>query len=134
MDRRTIIIAACALLIGLLRGPLCAAFCLDGWASASVLEGVHDSPAQTPCHDREAPSTLQIDSPRSHSDCGCDGATGFLVEKAAVRDLTGPVALVPECGHVFELAPSVFPPVFSLDFAQRAPPPDILLLKSTLLI
>lgn len=115
-----------------LQAPLCALACLPSQPSAAAIEEANHG--ASPCHE-QAPSSTPSEPSNSHDDCGCaDSYTAVLASaEQAPANLPSLTALAPnfltqELHTSFGWAAHAQPRDASL------PPPDILLLKSTLLI
>jgi len=110
-----------------LPAPLCAAACIESPQPAAVA-----GHAEPPCHE-EAPSSAPPGAPGSHDDCGCQSPDETLTSRTAERTLDpakalGCVAAVRVMTLRLASLPSGIPHQGDL------PPPDLLLLKSTLLL
>ena len=125
MKRRIWLIATLAALFGL-GAPFCALACLQSPAADSVVAGG----AMHPCHEND-PDPSPPEAPGSDSDC-CEFAyDAIFFDAGTPSSITTPFAT-----H----RTASWQPVSSVLLAQAVsvatslPPPDILLLKSTLLI
>ncbi len=126
MIRRKKLIAVVAALFAL-QAPLCVFACLPSSSPSAMHDMAHDEP---PCHD-SAPA----DPVDSHDECGCEDSYTALPKTLESGTSTG-VDLV-----ALPVAPAENPrdssvpkpPSVRLNEADL-PPPDILLLNSTLLI
>ena len=119
---------ATATTLFVLQAPLCALACLE--RSEAATAQAH-SP-ERPCHEEGSEST-PTDSPNSHEDCGCELGHQALVPSPDAQ-LYAPFLAFASPGPSSE---AVYSMVYFEPAAPRAtdlPPPDILLLKSTLLI
>ena len=127
MRQRSWLVAAVAALFAL-QTPLCALGCLD-FPSPTV---AHTSQADPPCHSDTSHPTPP-ESPDSHDDCGCQ-----LEPDAVVSSGDAPISVVGLAQPTGEAFPGRLPSrtrfAFSVPGEGDLPPPDILLLKATLLI
>lgn len=125
MKRRTWLIATVVALFGL-QAPICALACLQGPAAAQVAA----SSEMPPCHDRGSESSPG-EAPVSDDDCCA------FADEAAVFDASTPVEIA---SVAVTPRNTLWQPVSRAAVAQTVsrsaslPPPDILLLKSTLII
>jgi hypothetical protein len=123
-----------------LQAPLCALACLDGVNESDIAFDDPISPADPKptsnaghaCHD-ESPASTPPGAPGSHDDCGCEIGANALVSPSS--DSTS-MSL-----QIFVHASTRWVPTASSGSWEAAvargldlPPPDILLLKSTLII
>lgn len=131
VKRRNGLIATLAALF-VLQVPLCALACLPNAASAEpTTEAHHDS---APCHE-QAGASAPAEPVDAHDDCGCgDSYTAVLgnVDQTFSNVQSSPVIQTKALDEPLDV-------VFSRTLRVRLseadlPPPDILLLKSTLLI
>ena len=135
MTYRALLLAA---LVGLLgsQAPLCVLACTADATQSVEREMAHDLARQMPCHEGETPSTRAADANDSsaHVDCGCSVASRVFVAATNAPGQATAAAFLPPRGIGHQLAAplGVQPP--RIDGARHIPPPDILLLKSTLLI
>jgi len=130
MRRRNRLIATLAALF-VLQAPLCVLACLSGAVPA---ESSTATPGDSPCHE-QAPSSNPSDPADSHDDCGCEDSytavlagadrTFWNIQSAPVLP---PHSLEAPLGALASRTKPVQP------IETDLPPPDILLLKSTLLI
>ncbi len=129
MKRRVWITASLAALFGL-QGSLCALACLE---SASPELASQQPAAAMPCHGTPADPIPTPALPDSEAGCSCDASVVALNEEA------GAIPTNVWAGDLLQAAP----PVVALravstslqpEAAEQLPAPDILLLKSTLLI
>lgn len=125
MKLRALLIASLATFLGA-QGPACAWSCLAHTATAA--KQAHDG--APPCHgeDEHAPTGENA----SHAFCGCAGMAGAVLAGAGppARNLA---AMFPLAGAA--VAPPRRAELGPISVLERdLPPPDILLLKSTLLI
>ena len=126
---------ACAALFGL-RAPLCLAACID---AAAASEAVAESAAPPPCHGGMAddtPSSPDPDRAPAH-ECGCDEFKWVVASHGTTEASKpgGTLVLEPPPVHLASftfLAPRSSVP--RVPAPQDLPPPDVLLLKTTLLI
>ena len=123
-------VAAVAALF-VLQAPLCALACLPSSSAMPMADTA--SSDSSPCHEEPASSPSEPPSP-GHDDCGCSGESFEAVLASPDTSFTGTsiVAVVPAtltlAGYAGGNRPFLQPGETDL------PPPDILLLKSTLLI
>lgn len=124
MLRRQIwFIASVGALIGL-QAPLCALACL-ATQPAPVSQ---DAP---PCHE-PSPDSAPAEAPSSHADCGCEFASQALVSRAG--EATFPPVQITARPRVWREARPELRGEPQVARTTDLPAPDILLLKSTLLI
>jgi hypothetical protein len=129
MTRRVLLIATTAILFGL-QAPLCALACIDSSADASPAS-VADA-SEHPCHE-ESSDSPQPGAP-SHEDCGCELAYEAVLPGAQDTGSTTPTwALAPPSMHSRVADIPRYVPLLVTKLTDL-PPPDFLLLKSTLLI
>jgi len=129
MKRWVWITASLAALFGL-QGALCAVACPEG---PSPEMARHQRAAAMPCHGAPAESTPAPAHPASDDPCGCE---------ESVVALTAAGEMIPTHLAAGSLPPRVAPVValcavstsLHSEAAERLPPQDILLLKSTLLV
>ena len=131
VKRRNRLIATLAALF-VLQAPLCVLACLSGGApDESAVAAHHDSP---PCHE-QAPTSEPAEPSDSHDDCGCgDSYEAVLATADQTFSNVQNSPVLPPTTHRAPVNA-----VFSTTTRVRLneadlPPPDILLLKSTLLI
>lgn len=129
MLRRRIWLAGIAAAVFVLQGPLCAFACVE---NPEVESGVADH-QQHPCHE-EAPSSSPADAPRSHEGCGCELVTAVPLPNLELSQSAPALAFVPPSTSSEGFARVVVQWARSAPERTDLPPPDILLLKSTLLI
>ena len=134
MKRHALLTIAFAALFGV-RAPLCALACLDAAPDAPIALVAAPDAAQPPCHG-EPPAPAGTPDPAEHA-CDCDRAQ-LVVSKGDAKQAN---ANEPEASPTPTLAmasprlPSAGSPAPGiLRQAVRRPPPDILLLNSTLLL
>ncbi len=133
MAARTWLILSVAVLVGT-QGPLCAFACLASTGPAeAVIEVSHHGPEEAPCHGTEPVSSRSPD-PGQH-ECCCDELRGVLSKGDGHKALTVVEApgTLPTLSAV-ESHPARAPALHLPDEYRNLPPPDILLLKSTLLL
>jgi len=87
---------------------------------------------QAPCHDTPSGSGPS-NSPASHQDCGCDFAVEGLLSDSPIEAANFVMGLLPSSGFA-DFRAAEDREALKATFASDIPPPDILLLKSTLLI
>ncbi len=125
MKRRTGLIATLTAFF-VLQAPICALACVENPAPDSAAVG-HS------CHD-ESSGPSPAEEPASHEGCGCELAPEAFASQASDSNLkqthlhVAPVRRGPDLSAAFESAAS------SIARNIDLPPPDILLVKSTLLI
>jgi hypothetical protein len=128
VTRRVWLIATVTALFGL-QAPLCALACIENSVDSAPIATQHDD---RPCH-QESSDSSEPGAP-AHEDCGCE-----LAYEALPPNQTD--ATSSALGLMF-VAPSALsqPPAAYLHLshwlpaATNLPPPDILLLKSTLIL
>lgn len=127
MKRHIWLIATVAALF-VLQAPFCAFACFES------ADTEPSTVAERSCHEERADSSPAGES-NSHEDCGCDFDTQALVSQPIDSNTTTPVGIFVPPALRLELTSSSSRGQKPL-VAQNAdlPPPDILLLKSTLLI
>lgn len=132
MKQRSWLIAIVAAVF-VLQAPLCVFACIPGSTSNAEMADGQPSPS---CHEPAPSSSETPDDPaESHDDCSCDASYRAILAspEQSYSNVQTVVALPPRVldtrrvGHVTR-ASIVWPSETDL------PPPDILLLKSTLLI
>lgn len=114
-----------------LQAPLCVFACLSGEDIEKTADTQHEN---APCHESE-PSSESSEPADSNSECGCEDSYTALVPVAdqASMDLpSAAVVLGPAIAGAFVSA--IRPVAHAYLREADLPPPDILLLKSTLLI
>jgi hypothetical protein len=131
MNPRASLILSLAALLGL-SAPLCAYACLDARTAESVVADVQHSEQAPPCHGG-APASSE-EAPAGEHECGCDDLQVVLTKSDSGKaldslevDATTPLRVS------FRVLPLQTRPA-RLWTRRALPPPDILLLKSTLLI
>lgn len=112
-----------------LQVPLCALACTD--ASGAVEVAASPQPASPPCHD-EAPAPTSKGPQPAHAECGCDVASLTLLPASADIPTTA-IALAPAPARV-GITAGFQDRDARLPCRADLPPPDLLLLKSTLLL
>ena len=111
-----------------LQAPLCALACLD----SSVAAGAAAQEAEHPCHEQSRGST-PADTPTSHEGSGCDlGCEALLVGSDTPSNLPTLAVVTPTASAEAFYSGLISAPAVPKE--ADLPPPDILLLKSTLLI
>ena len=132
MNRRALLIVSLAALFGL-GAPLCLVACLEGGPAAPVAASAHDTEQSPPCHGGAPASPAE--APGSEHECDC-ASFPVLLTKGESTSFNGAL-------HVAAPAPLLvaFRVPSSESSAPRLwerqrdlPPPDVLLLKSTLLV
>ncbi|MCP4039807.1 MAG: hypothetical protein GY944_11915 [bacterium] len=136
MNRRTIVIATFTALFGLFQGPLCGVACLDGGVSTMASDVVHQAESDMPCHAAATQDDDPSEQPASHEECGCEGTSQLVLslKKVDVVDHASAVDFAPKWVRSFEIESSPREMLDAFDVALLGSPPDILLMKSTLLI
>ena len=129
---------ALALLVGL-QAPLCALACtlespdrdVAGPAASHARMAAESDAGEHPCH---APAEPVEPEPVDADDCTCrgDGPALLAQSESPARTLTAPVVVAEAIPLHLDPVPATFAPRASQ--VRRAPPPDLLLLKSTLLL
>ena len=127
LGRRIQLLATVAALSGLLAPP-CALACLvslDVDPSAAEL-------AESPCHGQDS-DAMPSEVPSSHEDCGCEFTYEVLLPGSAASSSVGTLVVIFESAPWQPLAANTH---WTLTVPKDSdlPSPDILLLKSTLLI
>lgn len=133
MNRHAWIILSLAALFGL-RAPLCVFACMDTGGSAPAETTAHDSGQSAPCHGSGSSSPESPPSPVDH-ECDCDQTQLVLTKGDAKRAADALELPTPSLAVVLPLSPvdpSSSPRLWRRH--EALPPPDVLLLKSTLLI
>lgn len=132
VKRRTWLIATLTALF-VLQTPLCALACLPSPAPAeSPAEAHHASP---PCHE-QTPTTAPTEPDDAHNDCGCEDVDRAVLASAADQTFSQvqSTPVLPARELRLSLI-AAFNRMAGLQLNEaNLPPPDILLLKSTLLI
>ena len=124
MKRHTWLIATVVALFGL-QAPICALACLQG-PTADLTE----ASSTPPCHER-GPESPPSQAPDADRNC-CAFASGATVFDASVPVVIAPLAVTP---RIALWRPASQAAVVHVDTMRASlPPPDILLLKSTLII
>jgi len=123
-------LAAIATAFFLLQAPFCALACLRSSPTAPMDAAEH---GDSPCHE-EAPSPARSAPTNSHDDCGCADSYTALAQSVSQTppDVTNLVHLAP--GFSLRSNHASSPWVRRSQPRDDLPPPDVLLLKSTLLI
>lgn len=132
--RRRIWLIATVTAFFVLQAPLCALACFESLDVTGASADAAPISASPSCHDEQSPDSSASGEPSSPLDCGCDFALQVVISHASDLDITqAPVfAISPRSQKlVFAAAVSELPAVF---YGSDLPPPDILLLKSTLLL
>jgi len=131
VKRRNWLIAAFTALF-VLQAPLCVLACLPLVESATAVAGAEHG--ESPCHET-APSSDPSEPANSHDDCGCEDSYTAIVASAdqnsgklSATPLLPPKALAVDLHASASWVPRAHPKETDL------PPPDILLLNTTLLI
>jgi hypothetical protein len=131
MNLRALLIATLAAFFGL-GTPLCAFFCLSENADEPAAVASHTE-GSAPCHGSapEAPG----EAPARDSECDCGSERMILTksESAQVQIAVDIAASFPTPGSAFHPRPERSLARMWLG-TQHLPPPDLLLLKSTLLL
>jgi len=110
------------------QAPLCALACFEN-AEADSSTGTERS-----CHDEQSDSSPSGES-NSHADCGCNFVTQALVSQPTNYNSTSSsIEIVASPAQRSELTFSSRVPESQIAQNADLPPPDILLLKSTLII
>ena len=132
MNRHAWVILALAAFFGL-RTPLCLVACMEAGAPAPVASLAHDSGEGAPCHG-SGTSAPESPAPRDH-ECDCDRFRAHLTKDTIHQPCLSPGVSVPPLAAAESSAPGTATPSPRLWRRHRPlPPPDILLLNSTLLI
>jgi hypothetical protein len=144
MGARNGLIALLATLFAL-QAPLCEVACADGDRAQEIASPSHQAAvpamhtsgpgAQTmPCHEGGPPVPDGSHERDTHDDCGCEALTRVLSSK--VDSLSQLAFASPPVHGLGTLHPDTAKSsrAFAPERIQRIPPPDILLLHSTLLI
>ena len=131
MRRRNWLIATATALF-VLQAPLCALACLPVTGSQDTASAEH---GDGPCHE-QAPDSTSDEPTNSHEDCGCEAAYTALVkspDQSPLNATSYSAALLttriegPLRAGAHWVAPAQ-------QKEEDLPPPDVLLLKTTLLI
>ncbi len=132
MKRHALITIAFAALFGF-RAPLCVFACLESGQAAEVAVAEVPAGEQAPCHGT-TPEPSKVPESGDH-DCTCD-RTQLVVSKSDVEKGYGPnVSLAPPLLIASFVVPDVDRnPSGTWSRHEHLPPPDILLLNSTLLL
>jgi len=126
---RVLAIALLAALFGV-QAPVCTLFCAEGSGAAHAAEP--ETPP--PCHGARAPAD-PADPADSHTDCeGCDEGVQAVVLSEAQVAAPSPVVALVSLPLGFESAFNRRRPTPSPKTPSQLPPPDIILLKSSLLL
>lgn len=114
-----------------LQGPLCALVCTAASAAMPTPAAHHSTPSEHPCGEQGGSPRGE---PTSSHECTCSVAAEAVPSKAESTARThSPAAVIAASAPLRPLlAPVGFAP--SRQSTGRIPPPDILLLKSTLII
>lgn len=128
MKRRTWLIATVTALF-VLQVPLCALACFDMAGTGPT------ATADQPCHEGNPDSSPASES-NSHDDCGCKLAPEALVSQLSESNTTttSSVGIFLSAKQLTELTNSPRGYTPRVKQGTDLPPPDILLLKSTLII
>jgi len=130
VKRRIWLVVAVAALFSL-QAPLCALACLTGGDAQTTVAAGHDD---APCHE-PAPTSPAPEPESSRDDCGCEDAYAALTPAPDAQPSSlAPPAALPPSASAEQLAARVGWPAASVLAATDLPPPDILLLNSTLLL
>jgi hypothetical protein len=126
MKRRIWLIATVAALFGL-QVPLCALACLTSPSSESVAA---DNSGLPPCH-KHSPDSTPAEAPNSDTNCCNFAFDAIVVDAGSILN----IAFHAEFSRTqaWQLAPSTSL-AYAVSTSADLPPPDILLLKSTLII
>ena len=132
MKRHAWLIVAFAALFGL-RAPICAWACLAADSPAPLAAAEHPAQSQSPCHG--TPPAAPADVPASDHQCECDSFQLVLTKGDATKalhslEVSAPPLAVLSSSVLLAVEPS--PRLWKRD--RSLPPPNILLLNSTLLI
>ncbi|MAG33754.1 MAG: hypothetical protein CL908_22980 [Deltaproteobacteria bacterium] len=128
--RRIWLIATVAALLTL-QAPLCGLACLESSESGPMAAS---EAMDSPCHE-SAPSRGPSEPARSHDDCSCEDSYAALVPglETPSSSIQSPQTFAPSrFSETVRRCAVAVPQICS--GATNLPPPDILLLKSTLLI
>jgi hypothetical protein len=107
--------------------PFCALACFEpSEANSSAVP-------ESSCHEKSSDSSPAGES-NSHKDCGCDFAIQALLSQPIDANTTAPVDLVVSRRQQLEPTDSSSSRAPQVRQDSDLPPPDILLLKSTLII
>lgn len=127
MKRRTWLIATMTALFAL-QVPLCALACFD------MAETGPTATSERPCHEGNPDSSPASES-NSHDDCGCKLAPEALVSQLSESNTTtASIGIFLSAKQLTELTNSARGHTPRVKQDTNLPPPDILLLKSTLII
>ena len=127
VGQSTRLIATVATLFGLLAPP-CALACLASLEEESSAAQL----AESPCHEQNTDSTPS-EAPSSHEDCGCEFDYEMLLPGSAAPSNVGTLVVISPSAPRQPLHASTHW-ALAVPKDTDLPAPDILLLKSTLLI
>jgi hypothetical protein len=130
VKRRGSLIATVVALFGL-QAPLCALACLE----SPDAERVAAHQTEHPCHEQaEQPADSSTSgAPSTHEDCGCDLSYQALVSRADLSSSAVSLVLHRPDAQRLSTASQVHE-TLAVSRLPDLPPPDILLLKSILII
>lgn len=131
--RRRIRLIATLTAFFVLQAPLCALACFDQVDVTGDSADALPNPASPPCHAEHSPDSPAPGEPNSPLDCGCDFAAQVVINHASDLGLThDPVFAVSSRCQKSDCADA--DSKLFVAYCGDLPPPDILLLKSTLLL
>lgn len=131
MKRHKWLIAAFTALF-VLQAPLCVLACLPSADAATAVDAAHQS--NSPCHE-STPASSPAEPSSSHDDCGCeDSYTAVLASADLATPNLVPTAVIPPLNSADQLRVNLVWLARSNPNETDLPPPDVLLLKSTLII
>ena len=137
VKRRNWLIATLAALF-VLQAPLCVIACLTNAAQdESTAETLHASPP--PCHEQAPHAQTPTPAPNkpadTHNDCGCEDSFTAVLASADKTFANVQTSQVIATKALEDPVGAVFRSTIDVRLSEAdLPPPDILLLKSTLLI
>ena len=129
MDRvkRHIWLIAAATALFLMLVPFCALACFE------TADPISSAVTESSCHENSSDSSPAGES-NSHEDCACDFAIQALLSQPIDSNTTAPIDLVVSRNQQLEPTDSSRSEPPQVRQNADLPPPDILLLKSTLII
>lgn len=125
--QRTWLIATVVALFGLLAPP-CVFACLERLEDESSATQL----AEPPCHEQD-PDSIPSEAPRSSADCACEFDSEVLLHNSKLSSSAGALVVISPRALCQPLDASTHWAFATLE-GTGLPSPDILLLKSTLLI
>jgi hypothetical protein len=132
VNRHALLVVSFAALFGL-RAPLCVFACVQEVPSAPVASSAPDSAAPPPCHGSADDAVPE--APATGHECDCASFQIVLTQAASSKFGVSLAAVVPVPRLAWlplPAAPLALSPAWTKP--QDLPPPNVLLLKSTLLV